>query len=109
MLTEHALLEDNGDGEGSLEPDPEVGDGAVARAFFLAPATLTLEEAARAADDPELARLYRERSVWEERIQAHRARRAEMDPEAYTAELERLLLELARVSQEIRRRGGGGA
>jgi hypothetical protein len=30
LLTEHAVLDDNGDGVGSSEPDPETGDGALA-------------------------------------------------------------------------------
>ena len=36
LLTEHAAIDDNGDGTGSLEPDPVAGDGALARSMVLA-------------------------------------------------------------------------
>ena len=36
LVTEHAALDDNGDGKGSLEPDPVAGDGALARTMVLA-------------------------------------------------------------------------
>jgi hypothetical protein len=106
MLTEHALLEDDGDGEGSGEPDPTSGDGALARTFYLAPAALSVEETARAAADPELARLYRERAAGQQRVEELRARKAGMAEDVYMRELERLLLDLARINREIAARGG---
>ena len=110
MLTEHALLDDNGDGEGSGELDLEQGDGLVARAFFLGvdPRALAAADSVRATD-PMLAGLYEKRLDLQNRIEALRARKNAMDPEAYERELEQLLLELARTNQEIRKRGGGDA
>src|SRR5205085_8538772 len=35
LQTEHALIDDNGDGQGSREPNLVAGDGAVARRFVL--------------------------------------------------------------------------
>lgn len=58
---------------------------------------------AAAPDDatPELRALYAKRQELEESIDALRVRSGQMDPAAYTAELERLLLELARTNQLI--------
>ncbi len=107
MLTEHALLDDNGDGEGSAEADVEQGDGLLARSFYLEgnPAAAAAERAGGA--DPELTALYEKRRGLQGQIEALRIRKNEMDPDEYTRELERLLVDLARVNQEIRKRGGG--
>ena len=105
MLTEHALLDDDGDGEGSLEPSPEGPDGTLASRFFLAAAPPAL--AGAAADDPALAALLERKREVEEGIAALRARRDEMDEEAYDAQLETLLLELARINRTIRDGGSG--
>ncbi|NIR46164.1 MAG: hypothetical protein GWN99_17185 [Gemmatimonadetes bacterium] len=108
LLTEHALLEDDGDGEGSREPGPDAGDGRLASRLFLAGAPAAA--AAGADADPRLAELYNERRALEEAVADLRARKDEMDPAAYEAELERLLLELAMKTREIRQReeeGGG--
>lgn len=59
--------------------------------------------ASAAPDDatPELRALYARRQELEESVDALRLRSGQMDPAAYTAELERLLLELARTNQLI--------
>ncbi|MCG8468466.1 MAG: hypothetical protein MJB57_09710 [Gemmatimonadetes bacterium] len=103
--TEHALLDDNGDGEGSLEATIEGPDGALASRFFLTRAPRAL--AGRTADDPELAALLEKKTRLEEDIAALRARRDEMDATSYEARLEALLLELAVTSRAIRDREGG--
>ncbi len=98
LLTEHALLDDDGDGEGGGE-----NDGLFASRVFLD------ADAGRAQEmtaDPELAALYRQRRDLETQVAALRARREEMAQDAYEAELERLLLELARTSRAIREREG---
>ena len=104
LLTEHALLDDNGDGKGSTEPDPSASDGALASQFFLV-GTMT-GPAVAAADNPELAALYQRRSELQQAIAQLRARKDAMDSEAYDKELERLLLELARTAQAIRAHEG---
>jgi hypothetical protein len=104
LLTEHAQLDDNGDGEGSGEPDPTTGDGALAQTFVLQGTAATVKAASA---DTVLATLQRQQRELQQAIANLRARKAEMEPAAYDAELERLLLELARVAQEIRERGGG--
>jgi hypothetical protein len=99
ILTEHAQLDDNGDGEGSAEPDPNVTDGALAREFVLEGGDLAV---AVGDSDPQLAALQRQQRELQQMISDLRARKEGMDPETYERDLERLLLDLARVSRAIR-------
>jgi hypothetical protein len=109
LLTEHAILEDDGDGEGSEEPSLDGTDGAAAARFRLAAATARAEVPPEAAGDSTLVRLLGEQADLEARVAQLRALREQMDPEEYEAELEALLLELALKNREINaRRGGGG-
>jgi len=98
LQTEHASLDDNGDGTGTHEPDPQSGDGAFARGIYLGGTGRVAAEDA----SPELQALFGERQRLENELNTLRASRATMQPDAYDAELERLLIELARVSQSIR-------
>jgi hypothetical protein len=107
LLTEHAMLDDNGDGEGSREPDPQVADGRLARTQFLTGRSATLASGELPAD-PQLAGLYQEKQDLEERVAALRDRKNQMVPEAYELELERLLVELALKNREIRELEGEG-
>ncbi len=101
LLTEHALLDDNGDGEGSDEPDPRTTDGARAQGLFLAGSGVAVV-GLDATDDPALAALYRERQQIEAEIEALKLRKDQMPTEDYEAELEELLVELALKNREIR-------
>ena len=98
IQTEHAMIDDNGDNKGSATPDPRAGDGAVARSMYIAPAI----SAARAAADPRLATLYREKRAIEDRIEALRRNKEVMAAAQYEAELEKVLVELALKNQEIK-------
>ncbi len=102
--TEHALLDDNGDGEGSMEPSATGPDGALASRFFLAAASATV--AAQAAGDPELAALLEKKTRLEQEIAALRGRRDQMTADRYEAALENLLLDLAVTSRAIRDKEG---
>ncbi len=98
LLTEHALLDDNGDGQGSAEPGRDADDGRLA-------ATMTLSGSSRAAaavDDPELARLYEEKAGLEEDVADLRRRKASLDKEDYENQLEDLLIRLAFANRSIR-------
>jgi hypothetical protein len=106
LLTEHAMLDDNGDGQGSEEAGVEGPDGPLAATFQLGGRSGT---AAQTPDDPVLAKLYEERNEIQGRIDQLRAVRDSMTEEAYLAEMEELLVELALKSREIRAREGGGA
>lgn len=105
MLTEHALLDDSGDREGSAEPagDSAAGkDGRVASIVSLgAPA-----ETAAAPADPAVRALYEERRALERRVEALKLLKDNMDPQRYAGELEKLLTELALKSRRIREAEG---
>ena len=104
LTTEHALLDDNGDGQGTDEPDPlsgDAADGLVARTLFFTSAAGRRTDAAF-PDDPELQALYQERDELEARVDDLRRIRGGADPEQYQAELEILMIELALKSREIR-------
>jgi hypothetical protein len=104
LLTEHAQLDDNGDGEGTDEPDPATTDGALANAFVMQGAEPTI---LAASADTVLTGLQQQQRELQQAIADLRARKDDMEPDAYDNELERLLLELARVAQAIREREGG--
>ena len=97
LSTERPVLDDDGDGQGR-EADTPGEDGAVARTVYLDP------EPGAASGDATLAALERQRLALERQLDELRARKAAMSDEQYQADLERILIELARIAQEIRRR-----
>jgi hypothetical protein len=99
LLTEHALLDDNGDRSGSAEPGARGADGGLARSFFL---TGGRGSAAAASSDPRAAALRKEKEELESKIEALKGRKEAMDAKAYEAELERLLVDLAATSRALR-------
>jgi hypothetical protein len=102
LQTEHALLDDNGDRQGSRQIAADATDGALARTLYLqAPSALAL-----AADKSSVARLLKERSVIEQRIEALKTRKAELGTQAYENQLEALLIELALTHRALRASGG---
>ena len=107
LATEHALLDDNGDGVGSGFEEEDDLDGALARTVFLSRGGGRVTDAEIAAD-PELAALYAQRQELEEQISALTALRDTMQAEQYEAELEGLLVELTLTTRAIREREGGG-
>lgn len=102
LLTEHAVLEADGDGKGTRQPVATAGDGAVAAAVYVTPSGVP----AAAANDPELRRLYARRDSLEQEVARLRSAKAGMPPEQYDRTLEHLLLELARTTRAIREREG---
>lgn len=103
MLTEHALLDDSGDREGSQDPKPDGKNGRIAAVLSLgSPAAAQARPA-----DPKLRALHDERSDLERRVEGLKLLKAEMDPARYAAELEKLLTALSRKGQEIRAAEGG--
>jgi hypothetical protein len=102
LLTEHALLDDNGDGTGAHEPQLPSGDGARAQGWFLATSATTVPM----TDDPALASLYEERRRIESAVATLRAQKAATDSLTYEEQLESLLLSLARTNRTIREREG---
>ena len=104
LLVEHAVLDDNGDGEASPDASTTAADGRLAAGFRLGRTAV----AAQATDDPALARLYEERREIMGRIDGLRASRDAMTEERYDEALEALLVELALKNREIKAREGGG-
>jgi hypothetical protein len=103
LLTEHAVLDDNGDGVGSEEPNGGAGDGALAGAIFFGPAG---GAAAASTTDPALKTLYARRDSLERHVAELRAAKSRMAPDAYEKELEATLVDLATTNRTIRERGG---
>jgi hypothetical protein len=97
LATEHALIDDNGDGVGHEEAT--AGDGALARVTYL-----DEKPVEQVVGDADMAELLKKRSQLEEAIEKLKARKGEMKTEEYEAELERLLIDLAKVNQAIKAR-----
>ncbi|MBI4459267.1 MAG: hypothetical protein HY648_04310 [Acidobacteria bacterium] len=97
LPTEHALLEDRGEGEGVREPGPGNGEGLLAATIILR----HLEGGSAAAETPEVVALRAKKRQFEEAIEQLKYRKASMSSEEYQAELGKLLLELARTEQRL--------
>ncbi len=106
LLTEHAVLDDDGDGAGSAAFEDSAGDGRLARSVFLGGGVGAVSAGVPATDDPELRRLYNEKADLERRVTLLRSRKDELAPETYERRLEELLLQLAMTNRKIRDREG---
>src|ERR1043166_6867984 len=98
LATEHALLDDNGDGVG--HDKLEAGEGLLARATYLD--SLSVDEAAATAA---IGRMLKERTRLEAEIEQVIAHKANMQETEYEATLERLFIELAKVNRSIKQAG----
>ena len=102
LATEHALLDDDGDKEGSADPsamgtDAKNKDGKVASVVSLGVAG---DDGLPA--DPKLRALHLERRDLERRVESLRLLKESMDPARYTSELEKLVTSIALKTREIR-------
>jgi hypothetical protein len=96
LLTEHAVIDDNGDGKGRQSTD-EGPDGGLARIAFL--------DAEVVGDtNPELANLIKRRRALEQQAEEHKQLKGVMPDAEWNAQFEKLMLELAQVSAEIRKK-----
>ena len=102
MATEHAVLDDNGDKEGSLEPGRQAKDGQSASVLAIG----SMRRQAAPANE-KLRALYAERDAIERRIESLKLLKSGMDQAKYAAELEKLATDLALKSREIRAAEGG--
>ncbi|MDE3155258.1 MAG: hypothetical protein KGN76_09150 [Acidobacteriota bacterium] len=100
LPTERPILDDNGDKVGT-EADTPGRDGALARATFLDAG------AAAITTDSTVDLLQKKQAAILVQVEALKARKASMSPDQYEAEFERLMIELARVSQQIRAKTAG--
>jgi hypothetical protein len=101
LPTEHGLLDDNGDRQGSMEPGRQAKDGQSAAALAIG----SLRQQALPTDEKVRA-LYVERQQIERRIESLKLLKSGMDPEKYASELEKLATELALKSRQIRETEG---
>jgi peptidase C13-like protein len=103
LPTEHALLDDNGDKQGSMDPGRQAKDGQSAAVLSLG----ALRQQALPTDE-KLRALYLERQQIERRIEALKLLKSGMELEKYSAELEKLATELALKTRQIREAEGKG-
>lgn len=98
LASEHAMLDDNGDGVGHEKI--EAGEGLLARATYLD--SLSVDEAAASAAT---GKLLKERTRLEGEIEQLIARKQTMPESEYEANLERLFIQLAKVNRSIKQAG----
>jgi hypothetical protein len=94
---EHAILDDDGDKEGSQAPAMNGKDGKVAAVLSLGSV-----EDLKTPSDPKVAALYQERREMERQVENLRLLKDSMDPARYQAELEKLVTGLALKTRELR-------
>jgi hypothetical protein len=98
ILTEHALLDDSGDKEGTAQPTADGKEGRVAALLALG----SMAEADALPADPALRALYEERRALERRVESLRLMKDSMEPARYAGELEKVVTELALKTRQIR-------
>ena len=100
LLTEHAVLDDNGDGKGSPDPETLGDDGVLASSVHLE--DIAHATAPTGVVDGELASLIERKAELEAAIAALKREKETMTAQAYEDELETLLVELALNRRAIR-------
>ena len=99
LATELAILDDSGDGSGR-EAGKDGRDGVLAPRVFVGAGI----DPPPVVSDPSLVPLVERRDALQDEVVDLRGRKDELEADVYERELERILVELARVSREIRRR-----
>ena len=94
LATERPLVDDTGAGIGREARNPGT-DGALARTTYLQPEP-------GVGGDAALAALLKRRDDLEVQLEMLKARKGSMPEDQYELELERILLELAKLSRQIR-------
>jgi hypothetical protein len=102
LATEHALLDDSGDKEGSAEPAADGKEGRIASMLSLGAMTA----AEPLPEDPKLRALHEERRALERRVESLKLMKDSMEPQRYASELEKVLVELALKSRQIKELSG---
>jgi hypothetical protein len=102
LATEHAMLDDNGDGAGRADPADRGPDGTVASKFFLQPSAGL---SAAAASDPKVAPLLATQSKLQFQLDSLRMAKGKMKEEEYAKALEDLLTKIAENASTLRALG----
>jgi hypothetical protein len=98
LATERPLLDDNGDGIGR-EPAGQGNDGSLSsRTYFDEPSPDA------APTDEVLLNLLQKRAALEVEVDDLKLKKTFMQPAEYEAEFERLMIELAKISRDVRQR-----
>lgn len=97
IATEHAMLEDTGKGDAVRNPSDENGQGLLAARFAL----VRFGTAQQAALNPAKQGLMAKKDDLEARIDRLKLEKAAMPVEVYRKQLSALLVELARVQEEL--------
>ncbi len=102
LQTEHSQLDDDGSKQNTADPTGRGGQGMLARRFFLDARTA----GTAVGGDAALAALYSQKFELEVQVDSLRSRKASTPKEQYETDLEKVLIDLARKSHEIRRAEG---
>jgi len=102
LQTEHAMLDDNGDGAGRADPGERGPDGTIASKFFLQP---NAGLSAAAASDPRVAGLLATQSRLQSQLDSLRLAKGIMKEEQYENALEDLLTKIAENASALRALG----
>jgi hypothetical protein len=97
LLTEHAVLEDNGDGVGQADASPNGSDGQ-----FASRVTISRVGTVAATNDPRAAPFLRRREDLQRQIDSLRTRRDRLSTAEYDRRLEDLVVQLAQVNRALR-------
>jgi hypothetical protein len=97
LATEHALIEDTGKGEGVKAPSATNGQGIAASSL----AVLRIGTVQQAASDPAKRKLIQQREDLEEQIDKLKYEKAATPAAEYRRQLQTLLLQLAKVQEEL--------
>lgn len=100
--TEHAVFNDNGDGMG--HQDVEGKAGLLASSITLSTSSAT--QLSARTQDPEVKRLIDERQQLEQSLDELRTKKEKLPADKYEADLERLMVKLARVNRELKQKQG---
>jgi hypothetical protein len=100
-VTERALIEDNGDGVGRDAASATGDDGMLATMTYL---DAVVESK---PTDPQLQMLLQRQDVLTQQVDELRRKKASMPPAEYDAAWEKLMVDLATLGAEIRKKGGG--
>jgi hypothetical protein len=102
LQTEHAMLDDDGDGAGRADPGARGPDGMVASKFFLQPVAGVT---AAAAADPKVAELLATQSRLQSQLDTLRLAKGVMPEAEYDKKLEDLLIRISENASNLRTLG----
>jgi hypothetical protein len=97
LATEHALLEDTGNGDGVRQPSPQNGEGLAAAQFAL----VRMSAAQNSSKDPAKLTLLKQRESLEAKIDQLKYEKASLSEEEYKKQLRDLVTQLAKVQAEL--------